>query len=75
MLKCRLCSSDLTSSNDSEAHIIPNALGGRLGARKAFAWRLRFSNCAAERGAVDEIVVDCGAFRLRSGGRASDFVS
>lgn len=30
MLKCRLCSSDLTSNNDSEAHIIPNALGGRL---------------------------------------------
>jgi hypothetical protein len=30
MLKCRLCNSDLTSSNDSEAHIIPNALGGRL---------------------------------------------
>ncbi|MFT4108811.1 HNH endonuclease [Propionicimonas sp.] len=30
MHKCRLCNSDLTSSNDSEAHIIPNALGGRL---------------------------------------------
>lgn len=28
--KCRLCAGDLTSGNDSEAHIIPNALGGRL---------------------------------------------
>ncbi|KAB2680961.1 HNH endonuclease [Brucella pseudintermedia] len=28
--KCRLCGSDLTAANDSEAHIIPNALGGRL---------------------------------------------
>lgn len=30
MPKCQLCHSDLTPSNDSEAHIIPNALGGRL---------------------------------------------
>lgn len=28
--KCHLCGSDFTSSNDSEAHVIPNALGGRL---------------------------------------------
>ncbi|VWC75772.1 hypothetical protein BLA39750_00858 [Burkholderia lata] len=28
--KCRGCGVTLTSSNDSEAHIIPNALGGRL---------------------------------------------
>ena len=28
--KCRLCGSDLTDANDSEAHVIPNALGGRL---------------------------------------------
>lgn len=30
MPSCHLCSSDLTPDNDSEAHIIPNALGGRL---------------------------------------------
>lgn len=30
MPKCHLCCSELTSGNDSEAHIIPNALGGRL---------------------------------------------
>lgn len=30
MPKCHLCFTDLTPSNDSEAHIIPNALGGRL---------------------------------------------
>lgn len=29
-LKCRGCGAPLTDSNDSEAHIIPNALGGRL---------------------------------------------
>lgn len=28
--KCRLCGSDLIAPNDSEAHVIPNALGGRL---------------------------------------------
>lgn len=28
--KCNLCGSALTAANDSEAHIIPNALGGRL---------------------------------------------
>jgi hypothetical protein len=28
--KCRGCGKDLTSATDSEAHIIPNALGGRL---------------------------------------------
>ncbi|WLD99920.1 HNH endonuclease [Agrobacterium leguminum] len=28
--KCSLCGSDLTATNDSEAHVIPNALGGRL---------------------------------------------
>ncbi|PZR44940.1 HNH endonuclease [Paraburkholderia fungorum] len=29
-VKCRGCGVQLTESNDSEAHIIPNALGGRL---------------------------------------------
>ncbi|WP_434716933.1 HNH endonuclease [Paraburkholderia sp. A2RO-4L] len=29
-LKCRGCGAPLTDSSDSEAHIIPNALGGRL---------------------------------------------
>src|SRR6478672_9622277 len=28
--KCRGCGDPLTNDNDSEAHIIPNALGGRL---------------------------------------------
>ena len=29
-LKCHCCGLDLTTANDSEAHFIPNALGGRL---------------------------------------------
>jgi HNH endonuclease len=46
-IRCRGCGDELTPANDSEAHVIPNALGGRL--------KLKGIICRTCNGALDRI--------------------
>ena len=58
-LKCRGCGQALAADNDSEAHVIPNALGGRLKAKGIIC-----SECNTELDAIADhsLVVAFGAW-------------